>query len=110
MSAHLYTPVHGQHMRCKRALRAIGQRLALAACAIVVGAAPVLSQAQPPSSAWKVPRTPDGRPDLQGTWTNNTATPLTRPAEFAQKRYLTPEEAKEFERTWMDRLIKTLPE
>jgi hypothetical protein len=28
---------------------------------------------------WTVPRTPDGRPDLQGTWSNGTITPLERP-------------------------------
>jgi hypothetical protein len=29
---------------------------------------------------WEVPRTPDGRPDLQGNWTNATVTPFERPA------------------------------
>jgi hypothetical protein len=28
--------------------------------------------------AWVVPRTPDGKPDLQGNWTNETQTPLER--------------------------------
>ena len=28
---------------------------------------------------WTMPRTPDGRPDLQGTWSNGTITPLERP-------------------------------
>ena len=28
---------------------------------------------------WTAPRTPDGHPDLQGTWTNGTITPLERP-------------------------------
>ncbi len=27
---------------------------------------------------WKVPRTPDGKPDLQGNWSNATQTPLER--------------------------------
>ncbi|MBM3809575.1 MAG: hypothetical protein FJW22_15465 [Acidimicrobiia bacterium] len=27
---------------------------------------------------WAVPRTPDGKPDLQGNWTNETQTPLER--------------------------------
>ena len=27
---------------------------------------------------WEVPRTSDGRPDLQGNWTNATLTPFTR--------------------------------
>jgi hypothetical protein len=31
-----------------------------------------------PTANWVVPRTPDGRPDLQGNWTNETQTPLER--------------------------------
>src|SRR5690242_21712451 len=27
---------------------------------------------------WVVPRTPDGKPDLQGNWTNETQTPFER--------------------------------
>ncbi len=27
---------------------------------------------------WEVPRTPDGHPDLQGTWTNQSMTPIQR--------------------------------
>jgi len=42
---------------------------------------PALAAAQ--DSDYQVPRTMDGAPDLQGMWTNNTITPLTRPAEFA---------------------------
>jgi hypothetical protein len=34
------------------------------------------------SHSAKAPRTPDGVPDLQGVWTNATATPLERPASF----------------------------
>ena len=33
-----------------------------------------------PKKPWTVPRTPDGRPDLQGNWSNATLTPLERPA------------------------------
>src|SRR5262245_29776144 len=32
--------------------------------------------------AWKAPRKAYGAPDLEGVWTNNTATPLERPAAF----------------------------
>jgi len=35
-------------------------------------------------STYRAPRTMDGSPDLQGTWTNNTITPLSRPAEFRE--------------------------
>ena len=39
-----------------------------------------------------VPRTPWGDPDLQGTWTNTTTTPLERPRDLAGKQVWTPEE------------------
>ena len=42
-------------------------------------------------------KTPWGDPDLQGTWTNQTLTPLERPAEFAGKPVLTPAEAEAYE-------------
>ena len=58
--------------------------------------------AQRPSAAatqkWTAPRTPDGRPDLQGTWDFRTITPLERPREFADKAVLSAAEAAEYER------------
>ena len=42
---------------------------------------------------WTVPRTPDGRPDLQGYWTTQTFTPLERPEHLAGKEFFTAEEA-----------------
>jgi hypothetical protein len=45
-------------------------------------------------SAAKAPaRTPWGHPDLQGSWSNDTFTPLQRPASLAAKEFFTPEEA-----------------
>jgi hypothetical protein len=43
-----------------------------------------------------VPRTADGRPDLQGLWDFAQLTPLERPSEFADKNAITEEEAEEF--------------
>src|SRR5262245_31068534 len=43
-----------------------------------------------------VPRTADGRPDLQGLWDFAQLTPLERPGEFADKNSITEEEAEEF--------------
>lgn len=44
-----------------------------------------------------VPRTEHGHPDLQGTYTFRTITPLNRPTELADKAVLTAEEAREWE-------------
>ncbi len=44
-----------------------------------------------------IPRTEHGHPDLQGTYTFRTITPLNRPPELASKEVLTEEEAAEWE-------------
>jgi hypothetical protein len=58
--------------------------------------APVMMSGQT-AKPWAVPRTSDGHPDFQGTWTTSTLTPLERPAEFADKPILTEQEAKNYE-------------
>ena len=39
---------------------------------------PLGAQAPAGKKPWVVPRTPDGKPDLQGNWSNETQTPLER--------------------------------
>lgn len=53
--------------------------------------------AQAADQASDQPLTADGVPDLQGTFTYRTITPLNRPVELADKAVLTPEEAAEWE-------------
>ena len=42
----------------------------------------------------KAPRTPDGRPDLSGNYDSGTLTPLSRPPQYGDNLYLTPEQAQ----------------
>jgi hypothetical protein len=64
---------------------------------ICMGALCVLLSAPIVGQNSGIPRTPDGHPDLQGTWTNATVTPLERPAALAGKATLTDAEAKVLE-------------
>jgi len=70
---------------------------AVAAAAVVasLALAPVAAQSK---AAYKAPRPADGQPDLQGAWDFRTVTALERPAEFAGKECVTPEEAAAFEK------------
>src|SRR5215472_15788407 len=52
-------------------------------------------------TAYKAPRTPDGKPDLQGIWTNITITPLERPRELGDKAYFTEQEALAYEKQFV---------
>ena len=51
------------------------------------------------ASKWRAPRTADGHPDLQGTWTNATITPFERPEKYAERLVLSEQEADELEQT-----------
>jgi hypothetical protein len=49
---------------------------------------------------WTMPRTADGRPNLQGIWTNATQTPLQRPRDLGNKGFFTADEAAAQEESW----------
>ena len=55
------------------------------------------------AAAQDAPRTPWGDPDLQGTYTNKTITPLERPEALGDKAFLTDEEVAAQEQARVDR-------
>jgi hypothetical protein len=76
---------------------------ALALAAIVVLLEPGFVVGQAPKT-WKVSRTPDGQPDLQGYWTNLTLTPLERPKGLGSKEFYTDEELAAAQKRERERL------
>jgi hypothetical protein len=71
------------------------KRLLLVVGVILVALVAVSSAQAPATTGYKVPRLPDGHPDLQGTWTTQTFTPLQRPKRYAGREFLTEAEADE---------------
>ena len=69
----------------------------LVALVSALAAAVVVPSASGQSAKWTPARTADGKPDLQGTYTFATITPLQRPAALSGKDVLSPSEAAEFE-------------
>ena len=66
----------------KKSASLIVSRALLIVCSLV--------QADVPMKAW-------GKPSLQGNWDFRTVTPFQRPAAFADKEFLTPEEVEDYE-------------
>ena len=67
--------------------------MALVGFSLAAWTAAPLVTAQAPKP-WKLARTPDGQPDLQGFWSNTSYVPLERPKNVT-KEFYTPEEAAE---------------
>ncbi len=81
---------------------------ALVTVIAVVALAPVAVEAQTTAAdTWTSPRTPDGQPDLQGVWTNETLTPFERPASMADRAFLTEEEAAAQEAQTAERRVRS---
>jgi hypothetical protein len=79
--------------------RLLASTAALAAVVLLLAQAPVIGQAPPPATkaptagkVWTPPRTPDGKPDLQGIWNNATLTPFERPKGLGTKEFYTDQE------------------
>src|SRR5262245_5615037 len=90
--------------RCRRGPRIMPKhtlrRLACTA-AFVASVAPGLLAGQQAHSSY--------RRDLSGTWANGTATPLERPAEFKDRKWLSDEEAARYEEGALQRLLDAIP-
>jgi hypothetical protein len=80
----------------------------LALSAAVAGQGPAAQRAPAASAAnaagAAIPRLADGKPDMQGYWTNQTFTPLERPAQFKDKEFFTPEEAAAWAKRGIDNI------
>jgi hypothetical protein len=75
----------------------------VAAFGLAAGVGTLVAQAVAPraSSApqhWVLARTPEGHPDFQGVWANNTVTPLQRPKQWEGKTRLTDAEVAELQK------------
>jgi hypothetical protein len=87
-------------LQSRRVFGAVGLAFGCAAAAATLAAqahAPA-SKAGAAAQKWVAPRTPDGHPDLQGVWANNTVTPLQRPKQWEGKTHLTDAEIGDLQR------------
>jgi len=84
------------------------------AIAVVLLAPAAFSQASstatkaPAAKAW-TKKTPDGQPDLQGYWTNNSYTPLARPANVNKEYYTEAELAQTVKTRAANEAEQTVP-
>jgi hypothetical protein len=71
--------------------------IAAAAAAVIWGTID-RAPAQTRATFTEALKTPWGEPDLQGIWTDETDTPLQRPAKYADQEFFTPEQRAELDR------------
>src|SRR5215831_473689 len=78
--------------------------------ALLVGGCLALGCNGSAPKGWVTPRTPDGKPDMQGIWNFRTATPLERPPEFANQEFLRDEDVAATERRAAELLRTNRPD
>ena len=84
---------HGADTRLQGHVRDIemGSRITMGLGGLTVACLAVAPVAAAQSG--HIPRTPSGHPDLSGTYDVSTLTPMQRPTELGEKKFLTDEEA-----------------
>src|SRR5215203_6630641 len=78
----------------QRSLRSVGLIAALACAGS--GDGTVFAQTRSTSKP-SIPRTPDGKPDLQGAWSFANVTPFERPAALGEKAVLSDDDVAQIE-------------
>ena len=81
-------------MRSRLIRRGVSSLTAIVVAAMLAGTVLVAQT----GARWTPPLNPDGHPDLEGVWENNSATPLERPAQLAAKPRLTDDELEAMKR------------
>jgi hypothetical protein len=88
---------------CLLSLRTVSA-LAMVAFSVGLAVSITAGSAEAPESSAAALKTPWGEPDLQGIWTEESDTPLQRPARYANQEFFT-----DAERTELDRLRAAIP-
>ena len=88
---------------CLLSLRTVSA-LSIVAFSVGLAASITAGSAEAPVSSTAAPKTPWGEPDLQGIWTEESDTPLQRPARYANQEFFT-----DAERTELDRVRAAIP-
>ena len=82
----------------------MGSRAFAVSLALSLLAGSALAQPKPPP--YHAPRTSYGQPDLQGTWTTATITPLTRDPKYGTRNVLTKQEADALEQATREQVAR----
>jgi hypothetical protein len=92
-------------------------RLLLITAVTFVMFAPVVAQSRPAQPRSRpaqtkpaLPRAPDGHPDLEGTWSNATVTPLERPKGFEDRSFFSEAETPAFQKAVLEGIVALLGE
>src|ERR1700686_5319107 len=83
-----------------RLLKSVGASVVIVSVLVFLKPTDVTVANEAPTASVKAPvlKTPWGEPDLQGIWTDETDTPLQRPAKYATQEFFTPAQRQELDK------------